>query len=345
MNALDLTTLDNVKQWLGLSGLAIASITNASPAVATLQTRPATPLLSGATYAIAGAQGMALPAGNYAITVIDPVTFSIPVDSTSLGAYAGGAYIGISDPFLANLITRCSAFVQSWLNRTIPARTYSENRNGTGTRAMSFANYPILAVNSLTIGGITVPARPAFGTNTTSIGFYGTGGSGYSFNDSGIYLDGYCFTSGYQNVAVNYLAGFAVQNEAQTIPANPGPYTLTTLARWSAGDLGVKYASNGVALTAVVGTPSAGQYAVSGSVYTFAAADAGKGVLISYAMVPFDVEQATIDTIGDWFKYVDRIGKISTGIEQQQTTFTNTAIPVRALSAIQQYKRVTPVGP
>jgi hypothetical protein len=76
-----------------------------------------------------------------------------------------------------------------------------------------------------------------------------------------------------------------------------------------------------------------------------AAADAGLAVLISYACVPYDVEQACIDTMGDWFKYRERIGVTSKSIDGQSislTNFTNTGLPVRARDALQQYKRVAP---
>ncbi len=158
-------------------------------------------------------------------------------------------------------------------------------------------------------------------------------------------LSGTQFWRGYNNVYVAWTAGFLIADEAQTIPASP-PYELITLARWSAGDRGVTYASSGVAFTAVTGAPAEGEYSVAGSVYTFAAADAGIAVLISYAYVPYDVEQACIDTMGDWFKYRERIGTLSKSIDGQSisyTNFTNTGIPVRAREVLQQYKRVAPI--
>lgn len=58
---------------------------------------------------------------------------------------------------------------------------------------------------------------------------------------------------------------------------------------------------------------------------------------------PYDLEQACIDTIGDWFKYRDRIGKLSEGIEGQTITFTNQMIPARAKAIINTYNSVAPV--
>ena len=71
--------------------------------------------------------------------------------------------------------------------------------------------------------------------------------------------------------------------------------------------------------------------------------DAGVQVAISYAMVPAELEQACVDMIGDWFRYKDRTGKLSEGIEGQTITFVNTAIPARTQGVLNQYKKVAPV--
>lgn len=77
-------------------------------------------------------------------------------------------------------------------------------------------------------------------------------------------------------------APIIVPNEADTIPATPGPYTVTVAgsATWTK-DLGVKY-TNGQPFVKVASGPTAGEYSVAAGVYTFAAADQAKAVLISY---------------------------------------------------------------
>ena len=81
----------------------------------------------------------------------------------------------------------------------------------------------------------------------------------------------------------------AVFDSAGTIPATPGPYTLTVAPPASGSfvaDLGVMNATTGEQLSRVASAPAAGQYSVSGAgVYTFAAADQGKAVRISYEYV------------------------------------------------------------
>jgi hypothetical protein len=70
--------------------------------------------------------------------------------------------------------------------------------------------------------------------------------------------------------------------EAGTIPA-VSTYTITVAnsANWTV-DQGVIYAATGLPLKRVASAPAIGQYSVAAGVYTFAAADASKAVLLSY---------------------------------------------------------------
>lgn len=78
--------------------------------------------------------------------------------------------------------------------------------------------------------------------------------------------------------------------EAATIPATPFQVTVVNSANFlhvtanPDGDFGVQFASNGQQLVKVASGPTTGQYSVNTAtgVYTFAAADTGLGVLISY---------------------------------------------------------------
>ena len=69
--------------------------------------------------------------------------------------------------------------------------------------------------------------------------------------------------------------------EAAAIPATPFQVTVANGATWTT-DLGVTK-TDGTVLTRVASAPATGQYSVAaGGVYTFAAADTGNSVLISY---------------------------------------------------------------
>lgn len=72
--------------------------------------------------------------------------------------------------------------------------------------------------------------------------------------------------------------------EAAAVPAAGGPYTISVVnSATFLEDLGVVNASTGVPLAKVAAAPATGQYSVSAlGVYTFAAADTGVNVLITY---------------------------------------------------------------
>lgn len=71
-------------------------------------------------------------------------------------------------------------------------------------------------------------------------------------------------------------------DEAQSVPAS-SPYTITvTNSAQFVDDWGVRYSATGLPLVKVTSAPVQGQYSVSAGTYTFAAADAGAAVLISY---------------------------------------------------------------
>lgn len=73
--------------------------------------------------------------------------------------------------------------------------------------------------------------------------------------------------------------------EAATIPATPGPYTVTADNTTGFADLGVTFTATGVPLIKVASSPATGEYSVNTStgVYTFAAADQGLAVKLNYS--------------------------------------------------------------
>jgi hypothetical protein len=94
--------------------------------------------------------------------------------------------------------------------------------------------------------------------------------SGRAFNDL---FFGQTLTAGQKLTALG---------EPATVPASPFQVTVANGPTFGE-DLGVVYAATGLPLTRVASAPGLGQYAASATgLYTFAAADTGKPVLISY---------------------------------------------------------------
>lgn len=103
---------------------------------------------------------------------------------------------------LAGLVTGVSAAMQSYASRTFGSASYTTTRNGDGGCAMSLPNYPITAVASVSVDGVSLPAA----TTPT--------GAGFVFSDTQVFLRGHRFCRGIQNVTIAYTAGFA------TVPAD-----------------------------------------------------------------------------------------------------------------------------
>ena len=105
---------------------------------------------------------------------------------------------GMSDDWLFGmLITQASQFIQAWLNRSLGEASYTETRDGTGSRTMMFANYPVTSVSSLTVNDVAVPL--AINTSAT----------GYRFDATRLQLNSDVFPRGFGNVTVTYTAGYA----------------------------------------------------------------------------------------------------------------------------------------
>lgn len=111
------------------------------------------------------------------------------------------AFLGITttanDAVLSALITNVSAAIESYCNRTFASTSYTETRNGQGGCRLFLANGPVTAVASVSVDGVAIPPAP----DALS--------SGYLVDANTVYLRGYCFTRGVQNVMVTYTAGFA----------------------------------------------------------------------------------------------------------------------------------------
>jgi hypothetical protein len=110
------------------------------------------------------------------------------------------AFPDTDDVLLTRLITAASQFIQKWLNRSIASADWYEVRDGTGGQRLTFGNFPVTAVLSLSIDGIAIPPAQNSG------GF----GAGYVFSPTELALRGYIFTPRPQNVEITYTAGYPI---------------------------------------------------------------------------------------------------------------------------------------
>jgi hypothetical protein len=191
----NLTTLANVKGYIGLyNGATITGVTLANPCVITA---PNHGIKSGTPVLISGIQGTVELNGNtYTITVIDQNSFSIGIDSSLFTAYLSGGLASTDDILLARLITSCSDFIESWLNRTFAISDYIEVRDGSGTNRMMFANYPVISVSSVKIRGNAIPLSDGYSY-------------GYRFDSHKLWLVGSKFPMNTGDVYISYSAGYA----------------------------------------------------------------------------------------------------------------------------------------
>lgn len=235
------------------------------------------------------------------------------------------------------LIGSASRFIMGHLNRpTLFQKTFTDKYDGNGTQRQYLKHWPVLSVSALTVDGDEIDESPDFGEDGYTLQEWDSLPPG---GPQAIDLTGYLFCRGARNVSVSYVAGYAVHNEAQTVPGSN--YTLKVDAPYGpwAVDQGVTFA-NGTALTLVSSGPTAGQYSVStDGVYTFAAANTGQAVLISYSYVPADLEQLCIELVAERYRYKDRIGQTSKSMGGQETVaYSITDLPAHLKLLARPYR-------
>jgi len=238
------------------------------------------------------------------------------------------------DVMLSRLITSVSQYIQQWLNRTIGVTSKIEMRNGTGTNMMVFGEYPVVAVASVMVGGVTIPL------STDGIS------AGYVFDSKVLYLIGYAFQMGMQNVKLTYTFGYQKTKEAATIPATPYTIAVTSLGLPWGGDVSVNL-SGGVALAKITGVPTTGQYSCSSTAgvwsYVFAAADVGKAIEITYSYIPPEIEQVCTDLVSLRYRERGRIGENSKSMGGEVVSYNTKDFPDGVLTILNNYRRVISV--
>lgn len=122
-----------------------------------------------------------------------------------------------ADAAIPGLISAMSQYFLTLIGRqNILAASYTERRNGTGTRILGLINTPIISVSSVVVNNVTVPAspdgvQPGYVADENTIQLVG-GYSGINwFPSSPGSGTGYpaIFFHGVGNVFVTYTAGYA----------------------------------------------------------------------------------------------------------------------------------------
>lgn len=241
------------------------------------------------------------------------------------------------NPLLQMLISSVTAMIYNKLNRSrLFSRSYTRVFDGVGNYQIVLPDWPVTSIASVQMGAALIKPFPL---PTPSNGFVTGAGYGYRFapwqqslpGDPAVleFVNGW-WCQGVQNIKIVYTAGYLISGEAQTVPTGGGNVTVAQpLGIWC-GDAGVTYA-NGTPLVAVApGTaPTQGQYAPPSATdpnitlssigqYTFAAADANQGVLISYSFVPADLEDACLQMVAERYSYRNRVGESQKGLGGQE---------------------------
>ncbi len=76
----------------------------------------------------------------------------------SVKTYMGVTADTLNDK-LSSMITAVSAWIKQWLNRDIIEASYVERLDGTGTKRIQLANYPVMALQSVKVDGVDVTAN------------------------------------------------------------------------------------------------------------------------------------------------------------------------------------------
>lgn len=264
-------------------------------------------------------------------------------DLVSIGSLEQWLSIESSDPkrdrMLASLIREISRAVLNTLNRPfILPQTVSSLVDGNGQTRLMLEHWPVTSISSVVVDNTVIPASVS-------------GSSGFVFDLPDVeppgapqllkLIGGYRFTKGYNNIQLNYTAGYQVSGELRSVPSGGGvviPYQPYGV--WGS-DVSVQYTNGGGQLTMVVGTPSVGQYAISDGQYIFSAADGSRTVSISYGYIPSDLEQAALEWCAYRWAAKSHIGQTSKSVGGNETvSYTNEAVPSFVASTLQNFKRI-----
>ena len=248
---------------------------------------------------------------NYSITTV--LTASASTDLTDLSTIKDELSIPAADTandaWLARAQQQSSTAIANFCNRTFAVQLYKDNIRRrldwwyagylpNDRTPLSLGCAPVVAVISIVEDGVTLVPSTDYEADLDR---------GFLYRLDATSGDPTNWTS--EQVVVVYLSGYGSQAvQAATVPANPGPYTITVAnAATFSVDVGVAYAS-GAPFVAIASAPAHGQYSVAAGVYSFNAADAGASVTVTYGQtkIPDDVVDAALRLVTMRFKQKGR---------------------------------------
>ncbi len=194
-----LTTLANVKSWLGLfPDKHVSAISKANPGIVTCADHG---LQTGQQVILSGIAGMIeLNGAILTPIVINDSSFSIGLDTSGYQQYTSGGFFGFDDVLISRLINSVSESIENYLGERVLAANYTDVRYiESGKTSFSPNHLPIAGITTLTVDGDVIPVS----TN---------GSDGYLFDQSTIYLQGYNFSNSLGtrfNTTLVYSAGNA----------------------------------------------------------------------------------------------------------------------------------------
>lgn len=247
---------------------------------------------------------------------------------------------GSDDVLLNALIQNVSLAIMNYLERdSFLKNTYTEVRDGLGGVSMMLRQWPVTALNSVSQFGqpLTLTA------GSSAMGVYLDPAAAFPPGkmQNITYMNG-CFQRGHRNIAINYTAGYQITNEAAKLSTAYQATAAQALGLWGQDD-GVAY-SSGVALTPVSSAPNVGQYNVSAGAYTFNSGDAAAAINLNYSYVPYAVQQAANQMVGELYAYRQRPGQKSRTVGRQETVaFDNSIMTAAIKMMLQPYKRMVPL--
>lgn len=139
------------------------------------------------------------------------------------------------DDLLQMLITAESSFIQEYCNRFFISQPWTETRDGSGSNAMLFREYPVTSVQAVTVYATNIPYAPSPFNPVNLTGapsFWGSPAypTGYYFTNRRLLARLGAWPQGPGNVVISYTAGYAAPGTTPGPGVQPLPASLQQAA-------------------------------------------------------------------------------------------------------------------